>query len=215
MQLEEVKVKGYPNVKFLKVNGLKATQSSRVIPFLNQLRKERFEIAIEIGTQEGGFAMLLKELLKCEVYTIDIEVWEPRELKSTNFREYKIHYIQDDCFHSDLLFDLLKRPAKKILFCDGGHKANEISYFAPLMNEGDFIGGHDFFDTPKHRTKKLWTTHELWLSQIQGVINDYNLKRVYPKLSRLSVWCMFEKGNPLLKDIKMELPFKRVMPINQ
>ena len=134
-----------PNVSFLMVGELKATQSSRVVDLLESLKKEKFDLVIEIGTQEGGFALLAKKFLGCEVHTWDVLEWEPVSMKRHQFQQNDIFYHIEDCFESPAMMEILSYDRKKILLCDGGHKANEFTYFAKYLNKGDFIGCHDFF----------------------------------------------------------------------
>ena len=182
-----------PNVRFLEVEGLKATQSSKVIDLLKKLRKERFEIAIEIGTQQGGFSLLLKEILKCDVHTWDIIEYHPADLKKKLFKQNNINYRIEDCFEDSTLDSLLLDKRKKILFCDGGHKSNEFNYFADFLNKGDFIGGHDYFETVEDRDNDVWTTCELVHNDIKPAIEKNNLKPVYTELSLNSVWALYQK----------------------
>ena len=89
-----------------------------------------------------------------------------------------------------MLLDLLKDKRKKILFCDGGHKANEFTYFAYKMNKGDFIGGHDYFENEVNLN--VWTTCELTKDDILGTVTTLELKERYLKESTPAVWTMYE-----------------------
>jgi hypothetical protein len=191
-----------PNVRFLEVEGLKATQSSKVIDLLKELKKENFEIAIEIGTQEGGFSLLIKEYLGCEVHTWDIGEWNPIELRQKLFKKYGISQRIEDCFEDKQLPLLLRDKRKKILFCDGGNKGNEFSFFGRMLNKGDFIGAHDYFEKVEDRDNDVWTTCELIFTGIEGAVKENNMIQKHRDLSLSSVWALYEKRD----GIKVEIP---------
>ena len=151
----------YENVKFITVDGLDSPQSYRVLNLLDRLKKERPDLIIEIGTCRGGFALLLRKYFECEIVTIDIDEWEPRIAKNKQFKENNIKYIIGDCFVNKDLDNYLKKDVKKIVFCDGGHKANEFNSFSKLVNVGDIIGVHDYFPSRDKLDYNIWTTCEV------------------------------------------------------
>jgi len=182
-----------PNVRFLQVEGLKATQSREVLKLLEKLKIEDFDLIIEIGTQEGGFSLLLKEYLKNEVHTWDISQWYPIDLKRDLFNKHGINYHIRDCFQDSLLVKLIKDDRKKIVFCDGGNKGIEFDFFSKYLNKGDFIGAHDYFETHSKRDNNIWTTCELVYSGIEGAINREGLTQQYREDSLNAVWALYKK----------------------
>jgi hypothetical protein len=184
---------GCENVSFLNVEGLKATQSYEVLSLLKKLKKERFELAIEIGTQQGGFALILKDYLKCDVITLDIAEADPITLRRNLFKKYCVNYRIEDCFKDQVLHNILRIPRKKIIFCDGGHKGNEFNYFADFLNEGDFIGGHDYFPTEEDRDSDIWTTCELTYEHIRPAVEKHDLKPAYEQQANLAAWALYKK----------------------
>lgn len=207
-----------PNVRFLEVDGLKASQSSRVLELLKELKKEDFELAIEIGTQEGGFSLLVKDYLNCDVHTWDIAEWHPIDLRKKLFKQYGINQRIEDCFKDDKLPILLRDERKKILFCDGGHKGNEFSFFSKFLNKGDFIGAHDYFEKLEDRDNNIWTTLELTYDGIKGSVNEHNLIQRYRDLSLNSVWALYEKNAGIkveISEIKKEIAEKRTFRIKK
>ena len=118
-----------PNVKFLEVDGLKAGQNIFVIEFLESL--PQVDLIIEIGTANGGFALLLRMLFPdAEIHTWDIVEYKNKEVRFQKFAEYRINYHIQDCFESRDLESLCSGNQTKILFCDGAHKNNEFNHFA-------------------------------------------------------------------------------------
>lgn len=178
-------------VYFLLVDGLLAAQSFKVEGFLLQLSKESPRIVIEIGTCRGGFAMLLRKYFAgSEIFTFDIKEWEPVNLKRTLFDDYHINFVNEDCFVSRKLEGLLSDPRKKIVFCDGPRKADEFNTFKQMINEGDLIGVHDYFEDKEDYDEKVWTTCETTLD----VLDTSDLTRCYKRSTKSSVWAMFRKN---------------------
>lgn len=183
----------HPPVHFLEVDGLKASQNIHVISFLAELGMENFTAALEIGTQQGGFTLLVKKYLDCPVVTWDIAEVPPIVERQKLFKKYSITQRIEDCFEDPVLKYHLTKRGKKILFCDGGHKANEFNYFADYLQPGDFIAGHDYFETEAERDDDLWTTCELTQAHIQHAIDKHNLEPVYTALANKAVWALYRK----------------------
>ena len=166
-------------LKRLVVDGLLAAQMYGVIKLLKKLPE--FELAIEIGTCRGAFALAIKKYLKCEVHTIDIKRWDELDLGLLSY--YDVHFHDGDCFHNKQIEGLVKDDRKKIVFCDGGHKITEMSYFSGLINKGDYIGAHDFFINKEDN--KEWTTCEIELKDVEHL----GLQMVYNEYA----WGIFKK----------------------
>ena len=177
-----------PNVKMITVEGLKTAQSINVMETLKNI--DEVPLIIEIGTCRGGFTLLLRHFFpNAEIHTWDIAEWEPKELKSSLFKEHDINYHLEDCFTSNELLNLVRDDRKKIVFCDGGHKASEFNRFSKEINYGDIIGVHDYFESRDDYDPELWTACEV-------DFNDLNMEgkfnQVY-KHSMQSVWGLFKR----------------------
>jgi hypothetical protein len=57
----------------------------------------------------------------------------------------------------------LKRPEKKLLYCDNGNKIKEINMYAQYLNPNDLLGVHD------------WGT-EVFIEGIQETVTKENLQ---------------------------------------
>ena len=45
---------------------------------------------------------------------------------------------------SKFIVDLLKRPVKKLLYCDNGNKIKEVHLYSKYLISGDMLGVHDW-----------------------------------------------------------------------
>lgn len=177
-----------PKVNMLTVEGLKTAQSDKVVDMLASM--EEVPLIIEIGTCRGGFSLLLRNAFPdAKIHTIDVSDWQPRSKKRELFHNHNINYHIGDCFESLILIDLLKHPTKKIVFCDGGQKAAEFNRFAPLINSGDIIGVHDYFESKEDYDNEIWTVCEVEFNQLNM---NGQFEQVY-KQSVQAVWGLFKK----------------------
>lgn len=177
-----------PKVNMLTVEGLKTAQSDKVVDMLALM--EEVPLIIEIGTCRGGFSLLLRNAFpNAEIITWDISEWQPKQKKLDLFTKYEISYIVEDCFNSKMLNELLKTDRKKIVFCDGGQKAAEFNRFAPLINSGDIIGVHDYFESKEDYDNEIWTVCEVEFNQLNM---NGQFEQVY-KHSMQAVWGLFKR----------------------
>jgi hypothetical protein len=187
--ISPIQVVGYPNVKMVSINGLKATQSIEVKSMLYEMKKIKPDLIIEIGTCSGGFSLLLRKYFNCDIHTFDNEEWKPIKLKRDLFQENKITFHKEDCWSSKKLSVLLKDDRKKVVFCDGGNKADEFNTFLHEINVGDLIGVHDYFEKIEYRDDNIWTTCEV----NKSMLDLRGMKEYNKEVCSRSVWGVFEK----------------------
>src|SRR4030042_6405639 len=102
---------------------------------------------IEIGVHEGGLSYILIPRMFCYYTGIEIDCKIIRPEVIDIYKKYIRYAILMcfDCF-SDVVYKCIKSLKNKIIYCDGGHKAQEIAYFKSLLLIGDIIMCHDFYD---------------------------------------------------------------------
>lgn len=99
---------------------------------------------IEIGVHEGGLSMVLLPMFSNYIgVELDCGIVRP-EVKAL-YHDKGAELICGDCFSDDLFWSL-NSIEKKIIYCDGGHKAKEIVHFKDLCQQGDILLTHDFWD---------------------------------------------------------------------
>lgn len=118
------------------------------------------KLIIELGTFYCGLTALFHETDKSvEIHTFDyknmmkhperakksITKDELAEFRRKVFGENVKFYIENILTKpSQTLIDLLKRPERKLLYCDNGNKVKEVGIYAQYLNPGDYLGVHDW-----------------------------------------------------------------------
>lgn len=128
--------------------GFRMSQN-RMAPFAFSylLEHGKFARLVELGTHTGGLTALLGVHCKnvgTELHTFD---WNDRALLYADWFELLgVKSYVMDIFSPEgtqLIRDLIARPGRTILLCDGGDKRREFSMFAKTLKDGDVIGAHD------------------------------------------------------------------------
>jgi len=100
---------------------------------------------IELGTLQGGLTILLANACpEARIETFDLNA--PRA---------RIDEIPRVCFTAGDILDrtsgaywgivtLAHSGLQKILYCDNGHKEEEMAMYAPHLQPGDLLGCHDY-----------------------------------------------------------------------
>ena len=105
------------------------------------------EVFIEIGIHEGGLSYMLIPRFP-ELYYVGVE-WSCRWIRP----KVKILFSNSEnallfCFdyYSDVVALSIKSMKHKIIYCDGGGKAEELKYFKAFCDSGDILMSHDYHD---------------------------------------------------------------------
>jgi len=117
-------------------------------------------VAVELGTDEGGFAGRLADMLATwggAVHTFDIAAVGTRAGASPQSVQGGVEWLERDfpnlrCHLTDVLSDgvnplvaeCLASASPTMLYCDNGDKHRELELYAPLLNVGDLLGVHDY-----------------------------------------------------------------------
>jgi cephalosporin hydroxylase len=121
-------------------NGVPIAMNNIEIGVLKQLVSDyKVKMAVDLGTSFGGSSELFASF-GLEVVTFDIVA------KATNPRR-EVCYVVGDIFSGqglEWLVRYCKDGRRKILFCDNGNKAMEITMLGPHLNKGDILAGHDY-----------------------------------------------------------------------
>ena len=113
----------------------------------SQLISGNSKTFIEVGVHEGGLPhLLLPEFPNLSYIGLEIVygivISKVMQMCVANKRA---EFIWGDCY-SDAVADLLYSLTHKIIYCDGGGKANELKHFKTLCHPGDILLSHDYHD---------------------------------------------------------------------
>jgi cephalosporin hydroxylase len=108
------------------------------------LTPHRPQVVVELGTDEGGFSAFLADLVAPwggHVTTFDREAkFAPHLLATKN-----LTFVLGDVLsapHPEILSRIAQPGA--LLYCDNGHKVQEVSMYAEHLPLGGILGVHDY-----------------------------------------------------------------------
>lgn len=116
------------------------------------LAPHRPRIVVELGTDRGGFASFLAELVRPwggTVCTFDIEAkFKPSLLTDAPNLRFQLADVLGagpvgPAARHQTVAGLVGQPAV-LLYCDNGNKQREVELYAPLLRVGSILGVHDY-----------------------------------------------------------------------
>jgi cephalosporin hydroxylase len=148
---------------------------------------------IEIGTQYGGFTLMLKDILLSAglsdfiIRTYDVknpsflmqhpELDERIEIKVEDIFNYHPFSIKEEKIKE--LNDFMSDDTPNIILCDGGNKIKEFNVFSEIIKSGDIIMAHDYaYDIDKFENEikgNVWNWMEIQESDISECSKRNNL----------------------------------------
>jgi hypothetical protein len=157
------------------------------------VEEEQPHTIIEIGTNNGGFTCMLGLMAwrhNCTVHSFDT-CKAPNEdfLPLSNMLPIKFH--QADCFglYGNLVIeDLIKKPGKVFLLCDGGDKAKEFSHFSTWLKPGDVIAAHDYCFKEEY-----WPWSEITEEDVSEVVDHLGLEPFMQEMFDVAGWLSYVK----------------------
>jgi cephalosporin hydroxylase len=153
--------------------GITLVHEQGALPIIQDLMKEfNPKLMMEFGTSWGGFTLLMHHInTSVELHTYDI----PGTIRRPNRNQFgeNVHFHMQDILTEevDVIIDLCQDERKKILYCDNGHKIDEILMYGCHLNSGDMLGVHD------------WTT-ELVYDDVKEVLDDFNPHPINQKFKK-------------------------------
>ena len=166
---------------------------------------------IEIGTQYGGFTLMLKDILSSAglddflIRTYDVK--EPAFLRKHPELDDRIEIKVEDIFSYNPfsvkeekvkeLCDFMSDDTPNIILCDGGNKIKEFNVFSKIIKSGDIIMAHDYaYDKKTFEEKiqgKVWNWMEIQESDIEKCSIENNLKFFMGEEFQNVAWVCKEK----------------------
>lgn len=155
------------------------SQTSKAIGLFEQvLGKVDFKQMVEIGTQSGNFSLYLylfslTKIAQFQTYDVKDQIDRTFVKDLLGFRN---HFQELDVFkHIEEVAELLSRPGKTVLFCDGGDKEREFNTFVPFLKPGDIVAVHDWGTEVHKKNLNLDSVDELEpkLCEQEGMIRFF------------------------------------------
>lgn len=177
--------------------------------FENLLSRTKPARIIEIGTDQGGLIVALKDIID----TLNLDT----TLRSYDIKDYKKIYPEirsmgidqrvENIFDSEYrnltpdkkeeLVSLIQSDGISIILCDGGNKINEFNCLSQYLKTNDIIMAHDYAETLKDFAEnikyKLWNWCEIKGSDIKNACDMYNLTDFMKDEFRLVAWTCKQK----------------------
>jgi cephalosporin hydroxylase len=166
---------------------------------------------IEIGTQYGGFTLMLKDILLSAglndfiIRTYDVknpsflmqhpELDERIEIKVEDIFKYHPFSIKEEKIKE--LKDFMSDGTPNIILCDGGNKIKEFNVFSDIIKSGDIIMAHDYaYDIEKFENEikgNVWNWMEIQESDISECSKRNNLSFYMGEEFQNVAWVCKEK----------------------
>jgi len=136
----------------------KPSEYKRLLDFLNKNSKKR--IALEIGSNYGGFAAGLCELFD-KVITIDIKHNSNFDLIKSKYSNYE--YIIADSTSNDTINYLKSLNIKfDFIFIDGDHSYNGVKSdylkYKQFLNYDGYLGFHDIVSSQENESNNIFVS---------------------------------------------------------
>lgn len=170
--------------------------------FEKLLKKENFDVIIELGTSFGGLTYILDDIIKendltHNIHTFDISY---KDYVDSQLIDRKCHYHifdeETDIFISKVS-ELLRINGKTLLLCDGGDKKYEFSVLSKFLKFGDFIMAHDYsYDRnifEQRILNKIWNWFEISYEDVIPYLMEYGIEEYKDIDFTDAVWGCFKK----------------------
>lgn len=131
---------------------------------------------VEIGVHEGGLSYLLIPNLPETINYLGVEI-NCSIIKPEVKALYKNKHTQlhcADCFESTTIKLIGDLQGRKMIYCDGGNKAKELFIYKNLLNVGDWILAHDYWDEERKITDCREPKAEVTPQDIQIYRKDHD-----------------------------------------
>jgi hypothetical protein len=148
-------------------------------PFIELLRRRKFDAVWELGTAIGGFTRMLSHILKhtqpdTPLTTFDLTLRDiPNDI---------IFRKQDILATLPQLGQELEELGEVLLLCDNGDKIKEFNSLAPHLVRGSVIMAHDYAHNLTRakelsmKTTPSWKWFEIWRDDIRHVCLVENIR---------------------------------------
>lgn len=106
------------------------------------------EFVVELGTFQGGLTLLLEAKRRFNKKFDYISVEVDRNLIHPLTQKFCPSIYLGDCFHEGVVDHIKEQFEGKrtLIYCDNGNKVKEMKLYSQVLNFGDIIMCHDYYD---------------------------------------------------------------------
>lgn len=190
----------YPYYRLNYYNEIQISQVLGIYFIFNKDYFSNFENIIEIGSYNGGLSSYIFDSKKENTLFISYDI-APEINDAAKYRN-DIDFRIGDCFEEKSMreiIDLINKPGKTLLICDGGNKTKEFNLFSKYLKKDDVIILHDYKhdDDSWNKMAEYWQWpygNETSFDEIKDAIKENNLKEFRNKEFNFMAWGSYIKG---------------------
>jgi hypothetical protein len=165
------------------------------VPFTKLFNSTQIVRVLELGTANGGFTLLVRDLLNsCNLEQVEFKSYD---IHPHNYLEAHIqtgsninficknnfNHTYDNLSEDEELTSYIQQPGITLVLCDGGCKKVELNILSKYLKVGDIIMAHDYAPSleyfNRHNLDKIWNWCEIQDSDIEEVCKTNNLQPYY------------------------------------
>lgn len=182
--------------------GINCRQTRRVFASLDALTQALVDnppqTIIEIGTFHGAFTRLLR----------DHDISEGTEIHTFDITNFSKPRVEEVTYHFGNVFgdkqntvkEIIAKPGRCLVFCDGGNKELEVKTFCRMLKRGDIILCHDYIashDVLKEEIIGNWPVNQYeaqWSNIEQDLTSNGCVPFMAEEMQRAMWGCFIRQG---------------------
>jgi cephalosporin hydroxylase len=135
----------HPYYRLNYYNGINISQVLGIYFAFNKDYLSNYDNIIEIGSYNGGLSSYIFDSKKKGASFVSYDI--APEINDAAKQRSDIDFRIGDCFeekYTNEIIELINKPGKTLMICDGGHKTKEFNLFSKYLKSGDVIILHDY-----------------------------------------------------------------------
>jgi len=189
----------HPYYRLNYYNDINISQVLGVYLAFNKDYLSNYDNIIEIGSYNGGLSSYIFDSKKEGALFVSYDIL-PEINDAAKYRK-DIDFRIGDCFeekYKNEIVELINRPGKTLLICDGGHKTKEFNLFSKYLKSGDVIVLHDYKQTDESWKSmcEYWQWpygNEMCYEEIKDAISENGLEEFRNKEFNFFAWGSYIK----------------------
>ena len=159
--------------------------------------RHRFDVVVELGADEGGLSMVLKDCcdrMGARFHGYEIRDFRRLYLDNAEIRIRQIHLTIADVMADETVAQIERytRAGRAAILCDTCDKVATFGAYAKLLKRGDVIMAHDYArdeETFREHRGERWNWFEVSESDLTDVCEAEGLEDFYPEFAQVAWAC--------------------------